>query len=202
MFQKEVENVSKVCKNCGVKHRNSATKCAMCRTEFNDSHIYAKRRRIIILSICAVLLIASAIAYTVYSKTPEAAVRRIMKAYEKADVDTVISYYPEFYLESDKVDSRRLRLDIEVDVKSFSRELYTFYLEDSATPSERECEKLIETFRYYGGENFDDNKLGEIKMVWVNYRSDIYYFWPKHGTRFIVFQYDDNWYWWPDNVNR
>ena len=51
-------------------------------------------------------------------------------------------------------------------------------------------------------ENFDENKLGEIKMVWVNYRSDIYYFWPKHGTRFIVFQYDDNWYWWPDNVNR
>lgn len=194
--------MSKVCRKCGVRHRNSATKCAMCRTEFNDSHIYAKRRRIIILSICAVLLISSAIAYTVYSKTPEAAVRRIMNAHNEGDFDTVISYYPDFYLESDKVNKERLLLDAEFGVKKMSKELYTFYLEEPATPSDRECEELLESFKYYGGENFDEEKLGEIKMIWVNYRLDVTYFWPKRGTRFIVFEYDGRWCWWPDNVNR
>ena len=194
--------MSKVCKNCGVRHRNSATKCAMCRTEFNDSHIYARRRRIIALAICGVLLISSAIYYAVYSATPEAAVRRIMNAYKKADYDTVISYYPDFYLESDKVDSDRIRLDAKVGVNIFSKDLYTFYLEDPETPSDRECAELLETFKYYGGDNFDESKLGDIKMVWVNYRLDVYYFWPKRGTRFIVFEYDGSWYWWPDNVNR
>lgn len=197
-----METVSKVCRKCGVRHRNSATKCAMCRTEFNDSHIYAKRRRIIILSICAVLLISSAIAYTVYSKTPEAAVRRIMNAHNEGDFDTVISYYPDFYLESDKVNKERLLLDAEFGVKKMSKELYTFYLEEPATPSDRECEELLESFKYYGGDNFDEEKLGDIKMVWVNYRIDVTYFWPKRGTRFIVFEYDGRWCWWPDNVNR
>ena len=194
--------MSKVCRKCGVRHRNSATKCAMCRTEFNDSHIYAKRRRIIILSICAVLLISSAIAYTVYSKTPEAAVRHIMNAHNEGDFDTVISYYPDFYLESDKVNKERLLLDAEFGVKKMSKEIYTFYLEEPATPSDRECEELLESFKYYGGENFDEEKLGEIKMIWVNYRLDVTYFWPKRGTRFIVFEYDGRWCWWPDNVNR
>lgn len=194
--------MSKVCRKCGVRHRNSATKCAMCRTEFNDSHIYAKRRRIIILSICGVLLLSAAIYYAVYSTTPEAAVRRIMNAHNEGDFDTVISYYPDFYLESDKVNKERLLLDAEFGVKKMSKELYTFYLEEPATPSDRECEELLESFRYYGGENFDEEKLGEIKMIWVNYRLDVTYFWPKRGTRFIVFEYDGRWCWWPDNVNR
>lgn len=194
--------MSKVCKNCGVRHRNSAKKCAMCRTEFNDSHIYKKRRRLIILAVCAVILIASAISYAVYSKTPEAAVRRIMKAYDKGDVDTVLSYYPDFYLESDKLDYELLLLNIDFGVKKMSEELYTFYLEEPATPSERQCDELLEAFKYYGGENFDEKKLGEFKMIWVDYRIDIYYFWPKRATRFIVFEYDGRWCWWPDNVNR
>ena len=140
--------MSKVCKNCGVKHYNSAVRCAMCHTEFNDAHIYAKRRRLIILAVCFTLLIASAISYAVYSKTPQAAVRNIMNAYKKADVDTVLSYYPDFYLESDKLDYELLLLNIDFGVKKMSEELYTFYLEDPATPSERECNELIETFKY------------------------------------------------------
>ena len=194
--------MSKVCKNCGVKHYNSAVRCAMCHTEFNDAHIYAKRRRLIILAVCFTLLIASAISYAVYSKTPQAAVRNIMNAYKKADVDTIVSYYPDFYMESDMIDSEKILLDAQVSVNIFSKQLYTYYLEDPATPSERERNELIETFKYYGGENFDEEKLGEFKMVWVDYRIDIYYFWPKRGTRFIVFEYDGRWCWWPDNVKR
>ena len=194
--------MAKVCKVCGTKYRNSAKKCVICRTEFNDSHIYAKRRRLITLAVCAMLLIASTIAFVVYSSTPQAAVRRIMNACDNADVDTVVSYYPEFYLESDKVDKRRLLLDTKVEVNIFSQKLYTFYLEDPMTPSEKECEELIEAFKYYGGENFDEDKLGDIKMIWVNYRIDIDYIWPKCSTRFIVFEYDGRWCWWPYNVNR
>ena len=102
--------MAKVCKVCGTRYRNSAKKCVMCRYEFNDSHIYAKRRMRIILAVCATLLLASTISYAVYSATPQAAVRRIMIAIDKADVDTVVSYYPDFYLESDKFEKRRLLL--------------------------------------------------------------------------------------------
>ena len=194
--------MAKVCKSCGIKHENSAQRCAVCGREFNDKHIYAKRRRIIILSICGTLLLAAAIAYAVYSTTPQAAVRRIMNACKDADVDTVVSYYPEFYLNSDKLDKKKLLINAKFDVTKLSEELYSFYLESPATPSERECEQLIESFEYYGGENFDKKKLGEIKMIWVNYRIDIRYFWPKSSTRFIVFEYDGRWCWWPYNVNR
>lgn len=194
--------MSKVCKKCGILHENSAKKCAVCGTAFNDAHIYAKRRMIIILSILGTLLLVAAISYAVYSVTPEAAVRRIMNACKRADVDAVVSYYPDFYLESDKVDKKKLLSNTDLRVKKFSEDLYSFYLEEPATPSERECEELIADFEDFGGENFDKSKLGEIKMVWVNYRLDIYYFWPKRGTRFIVFEYDGRWCWWPYNINR
>lgn len=194
--------MAKVCKKCGVRHENRALKCVACGFEFNDSRFYAKRRRIIILSILGTLLLTATIAYAVYSSTPQAAVRRIMNACKKADVDTVVSYYPEFYLESDKLDKEKLLLATDFNVKKLSRELYTYYLEDPATPSERTCDELIENLEYYGGENFDREKLGDIKMIWVNYRRDIYYFWPKSSTRFIVYEYDGSWYWWPYNVNR
>ena len=194
--------MSKICKKCGVKHENRAKKCVSCGAEFNDKHIYTRRNLIIVLISFGVLMLAFSIAYTIYSATPEAAVRRIMKAYERADVDTVVSYYPDFYLESDKVDKEKLLLNADMKIKKFSEDLYSFYLEDAATPSEKICEDLIENLEYYGGENFDRDKLGEIKMIWVNYRIDIYYFWPKKSTRFIVFEYDGRWCWWPENFNR
>ena len=194
--------MSKVCKQCGILHENRATKCAVCGTAFNDKHIYAKRRRIIILSVLAALLLAAAISYAAYSVTPEAAVRRIMYACRKADVDTVISYYPDFYIESDKIDKKKLLMNTDLRVKKFSEDLYSYYLEDPETPHEKECEALILNFEDFGGENFDRSKLGEIKMVWVNYRLDVYYFWPKRSTRFIVFEYDGRWCWWPYNINR
>ena len=194
--------MSKVCKNCGVKHSNSAVRCAMCHTAFNDTHIYARRRRLIILAVCVAILTASWIAYTVYSRTPQAAVRNIMNAYKKADVETLVSYYPDFYLKSDKLDNERILLDAQVSVNIMSQQLYTYYLEKPATPSDRICEELIDKLEYYGGENFERDKLGEIKMIWVNYRIDVYYFWPKKSTRFIVFEYDGRWCWWPENFNR
>ena len=140
--------MSKVCKVCGVRYRNSAERCVMCKTEFNDLHIYKRRRRIIILAVCLPLLLASIISYAVYSTTPSAAVRRIMNAYNRADVDAVVSYYPEFYLESDNIDKRKLLLDVETDVKIFAKYLCTFYLKSPVTPSWKECEKLLEDLRY------------------------------------------------------
>ena len=189
--------MAKVCKVCGVKYRNNAERCVMCKTEFNDLHIYKRRRRNIILAVCITLLLVSTVSYAVYSTTPSAAVRRIMSAYNRADVDEVVSYYPEFYLESDNIDKRRLLLDVETDVKIFSKYLCTYYLESPATPSWKECEKLLEDLRYYGGENFDEEKLGEIKMIWVNFKYDIEGIWPKGSIRFIVFEYEGRWCWLP-----
>ena len=194
--------MSKVCKNCGVKHENSAKKCAMCGTEFNDTHIYAKRKKLIILAVCGAVLLAAAIAFIIWSLGPKAAVRRIMNGYKNVDAEAVISYIPEFLLESDKLDGEKFLMETKVGVNSFSQYLFSFNLEQSETPSERECEELIETFEYFGGETFDKTKLGDIKMVWVNYTLDIPKMWPKGSMRFIVFEYEERWCWWPYNVIR
>ena len=194
--------MSKICKKCGVRHENRATKCAACGTPFNDRHIYVRRNLTIILCSFLVVMIAAAVSYSIYSATPEVAVRRIMNACKDADVETVVSYYPDFYLESDKVDKTKLLMNADMRIKKFSEDLYSFYLEDPETPSDKICEDLIEKLEYYGGDNFDREKLGEIKMIWVNYRIDIRYFWPNKATRFIVFEYDGRWCWWPENFNR
>ena len=148
--------MAKICKNCGVKHENSAKKCAACGTEFNDEHLYAKRKKHIILAVLGVILLAAAITFILYSTGPKAAVRRIMNGYKKADAETVTSYLPEFLLESDKIDGERFLLETEANVKSFSRYLFSFNIEDPGTPSDKEREELIEAFKYYGGDNFDE----------------------------------------------
>lgn len=194
--------MSKICKNCGVKHENSAKKCAMCGTEFNDKHIYAKRKKLIILVICGAVLLATAIVFIIYLTGPKAAVRRIMDAHKRVDAETVISYFPDFLLESDKIDGEKFIMETEATVNGFSRYLFSFNLEKAETPSDREIEELLETFEYFGGENFDESEVRDIKMVWVNYKGNVQGFWPSHGTRFIMFKYDGSWYWWPNNVNR
>ena len=40
--------MSKICKNCGVRHENSAKKCIACGAEFGDEHIYAKKKKQVI----------------------------------------------------------------------------------------------------------------------------------------------------------
>ena len=147
-------------------------------------------------------MLAAAIILIIYSTGPKAAVRRIMNAHKQVDAETVISYLPDFLLESDKIDGEKFKMETEATVKGFSRFLFSFNLEKAETPSDREIEELLETFEYFGGENFDESKVRDIKMVWVNYKGNVQGFWPSRGTRFIVFKYEGRWYWWPNNVNR
>ena len=194
--------MSKICKNCGVKHENSAKKCAACGAEFNDEHIYAKKKKHFILAICGVFLLATGVGLIAYSTGPRAAVRRIMNAHKRNDFEAVVATFPDFLFESEHLDQNAFMLSTEGVVERFSQYIFSYNIDKAETPSANEREAYIETFRYFGGENFDESEVEDIKMVWVNYKGNIPGFWPSRGTRFIVFKYKGEWCWWPSNINR
>ena len=194
--------MSKVCKSCGVKHENSAKKCVACGAEFNDEHIYARKKKNLILAICGILFLASAIGFMFFSTGPKAAVRRIMNAHKLNDFDAVVAAMPDFLLESDKIDYNLFMLNTERTVEVFSQYIFSFNIDRAETPNSNEREELIETLKYFGENNFEESKVTDIKIVWVNYKGNVQGFWPSRGTRFLVFKYDGKWCWWPNNVNR
>ena len=194
--------MSKVCPNCGVKHENIAKKCVACGAEFNDEHIYAKKKKNLIIAICCALIFLTVTFLIVFTTGPKAEVRRIMNAHKRNDVEAVIDSMPDFLLESDILDYDLFILQTERTVESFSQYIFSFNIDNAKTPSANERQDLLETLEYFGGDNFDQAKVEDIKYVWVNYKGNVQGFWPSRGTRFLVFKYDGEWCWWPSNVNR
>ncbi|MBQ8432904.1 MAG: hypothetical protein IJX28_08485 [Clostridia bacterium] len=194
--------MSKICKQCGVKYSNSTKKCTMCGTEFQDTHVYEKRKKYLILGVIALLLVAAAVTLILMFTGPKGAVRRIMIAQKQGDVDAIIAFYPDFLLETDKINWTEYRLGLERSAENSAKYIFSYNIEKAETPNTRECEEMIEIFRYYAGEDFDETKVTEFKMIWVNYKSNVQGFWPSHATRFIMFKYEGRWCWWPSNVNR
>lgn len=194
--------MAKICKNCGIKHENSAKKCAACGTPFNDEHIYAKKKKYLIIAICSVLLLAAAIGLIIFSTGPRAAVRRIMNAHKRNDFEAIVDTFPDFLLESEVLDSEEFLRSTEKVVGSFSQYIFSYNIEKAETPNSNERENYLELFSYFGGENFDESEVEDITIVWVNYKGNIPGFWPSQGTRFVVFKYKGEWCWWPSNINR
>lgn len=194
--------MSKICSNCGVKYSNSAKKCIMCGTEFNDEHIYAKRKRFIILGIVGALLIGAVIALVVFSTGPKAAVRRVMESQKRNDPEATIAMFPSFFVESDLTDKEALLRDVSEMTEALSQYLFSYNIEKAADPTTKEVEEYMEVFRYFGGEDFREEDIEDIKIVWVNYKGNIPSFWPSHATRFVMIKYEGKWCWWPSNVGR
>ena len=194
--------MAKVCRKCGVKHKNSATYCVMCGTEFYDAEGLKKRRiRRIIGIILGILALAASLLF-IFTAGPKAAVRRILNGYKRNDPDAVIASYPDFLLESDKIDKDELILSTQINVKDMSDYIFMYKLGKAEDPSEREYEELMETFRYYAGEDFSDGDVQSIKIIWADYTGNVPAVWPSRAARFIVIKYQGRWYWWPETVNR
>lgn len=193
--------MSKICKNCGVRHENSAKKCIACGAEFGDEHIYAKKKKQVILAVCCILLLTIAIGLVMFFTGPKAAVRRIMNAHKRNDFEAVVEAMPDLLLESDKLDYDQFMLTTERTVEVFSQYIFSFNIEKAETPNANEREWLMDALRYFGEDSFDEAKVTDVKIVWVRYKGNVPGFWPSRGTRFLVFKYDGEWTWWPSNVN-
>ena len=193
--------MAKICKQCGVKHKNSATKCAMCGTPFEDVRVSIKKRTFTLYAILALTIVVAIVLGIVFSTGPRAKVRQIMRHYKNANPSAVVDTYPSFMLESENYDIESLQRSIAANVEDVSAFMVSFSVDRPQNPNERDRKQLIDDFRYYCGDTFDESKLEDIKFVWVSFKGRVSGIWAKSTTRFVVIKYDGEWCWWPDNFN-
>ena len=194
--------MSKVCKKCGVKHKNSAYVCMACGEPFEkgrtfpDFYKYSKYIFYgIILALIAVILI-------IYFTSPETAARSVVKAYKMNDAASVVASVPEFLLESDNFDAERFANDVIYDAIFISYQSFGYRVDNTAPPSAKDRDRIISDLHYYGGDDFDEDELSDITLVWISHDMEyIVGMWQASVVRFVMIKYDGHWYWWPDTVS-
>ena len=154
------------------------------------------------IAIPIVVLAVVAVFVVLYLTSPQAAVRRIMDGYRNNDPDAVIESYPEFFMDSVLVDREKWINDIRFSVKVSSQHIHYYELEDPQKPSASERERLMKDFKLYGGFDFDESDIKDIRIIWVNYDVDFGGVLPQAGLRFVMIKYEGRWCWWPDIVER
>lgn len=194
--------MAKICQQCGLKHGNNATKCIACGTEFPLSQSSSKNKKYLIFAILGVLLAVGAIVCILLFTGPKATVRRIMESYKRNDAEAIIATFPDFFKDSEKINSQTLQTQIEIETKSLSDYIFSYNIEEAKTPTAQERQQMMEDFRYFAGEDFNENDIQDIKIIWVNYKGNVTGIWPIHATRFIMIKYNGRWCCWPNNVNR
>ena len=194
--------MAKICKQCGVKYSNSATKCIMCGTEFEDNHVHAKRKELFILGIAIAALAAVIVVLILFFTGPKAAVRRIMDGYKRNDAAAIVVSIPRFLMESDYIDSQGFVQSLETNAKELSEYIVSYNIEKAETPNSQYREELMNDILYFAGDGFEESDIEDIKIIWVNYKGNVSGLMHSNATRFTMIKYNGNWYWWPDNVNR
>lgn len=194
--------MAKICQQCGVKYKNSATQCVMCGTEFQDIHVGGKGKMIRIFGILGALLVVAMVVIMLLFTGPKAAARRVMEGYKRNDAEAVIACFPSFFMESDELNRDGWVKEIEYNVKDMSDYIFSYTIEKAEKPSSQDRERFMEDFHYFGGDAFDENKLQDVRVVWVIYKGNIPGVWPSRGARLVMIKYEGRWYWWPDTINR
>lgn len=189
--------MAKICKECGVKHRNNATKCVHCGAAFDDVQHYAKRKKLIILGIVCVVLVLAAIASVIYLTGPRAAVRRIMEGYKRNDAEAIVDSFPSFLLEMDGASREKLIADMSSSVESMSDYIFSYGIDRVVDPSDNDREILIKKAQLIAGDDFEENDIKDIKVVWVTFTGNVPSVWPSGSTRFVMIKYDGRWCWCP-----
>ncbi|MBE6626789.1 MAG: hypothetical protein J6L96_04170 [Clostridia bacterium] len=193
--------MSKVCKQCGVKHKNSATKCGICGTPFEDVRVTVMKKSVIICSAIAVI-VAVAIAIGLgFLIGPRAKVSHVMRCYKRGDTMAVVNSYASCLLDAEGYSREKIASIISKNVEDLSNYIVSFRTARPQDPNERDREALIDEMRYTCGDAFDESKLSDIKYVWVTFKGKESIYWGKTTTRFVVVKYDGRWQIWPDYVN-
>ena len=85
--------MAKICKQCGVKHKNNATKCAICGAPFEDVRVTKAKKNVIRFSIIAIAVALLVILALVFFTGPRAKVRQVMRSYMRGDTMAVVNSY-------------------------------------------------------------------------------------------------------------
>lgn len=187
--------MAKLCPQCNMKYANSADKCIKCGAELEVIKSDVKKKRIIIVSIISVLLIAAIIVGVLYFTSPEAKVRAILNDFKQGNVEDIINSFPEFFKKSGFLNEEAFAEN----VARLSDYMFSYNVNKAANPSTRETTEILEslsTFEEYG---YDYSKLQEIKIVWTDMRGGIPGLWGNSMDKFTMIKYDGAWYWWPLN---
>ena len=193
--------MAKICKKCGVKHKISASKCGNCGASFEDVRVTIIKKTAVIYAVVALLVAIAIIAVIISFMGPRAAVKQIMRHYKGNNPEAIVNSYPDFLLESEGYSKEKAVAEISNYVKQLSGYIVYYKADRPQAPNERDREALLEDFRNYCGESFDESKLEDIKFVWLTFEGEKSGLWGKSITRFTMVKYNDRWCWWPDNYN-
>jgi hypothetical protein len=193
--------MAKICKQCGVKHKNNATKCAICGTPFEDVKVTKAKKTVIRFSIISIALALLVILALVFFTGPRAKVRQVMRSYMRGDTMAIVDSYADCLINAEGYGRDRVAEIISKNVKELSDFIVSFQTARPQTPNERDNEALIDEMRFTCGDAFDESKLSDIKYVWVTFKGKESIYWSKTTTRFVVIKYDGRWQIWPDYVN-
>ncbi len=192
--------MAKFCKKCGVKHANRAFRCAACGTPFPSGRDYPDLMKYTRYILYSILPLAAAILLIIHFTGANAAAKRILKAFEKNDAEAVIEAYPEFWMESDRINKEVVIGETEAGVKLISENLLSYRLLEIADPSYHEQEALMESIRYYAGDDFDEDDVKNVKIVWFAVNMEHANSWSSGAVCFVMIKYDGSWYWWPEGI--
>ena len=185
--------MAKYCTQCNLKHSNSAEKCVSCGAELTMRKADVKKKKIIIISLISIFLIAAVIVGIVIFTGPKAKARQIMRNFKQGDTAGVVSSFPDFFVE--EIGRDVLEADLNDVVQIYSDYIFSFAIQEVASPSSREKNNIIESLEAY--EKFDSSKLKDIKIIWLDTKGGIPGFWGATFEKFILIKYDGSWYWWP-----
>lgn len=191
--------MSKICRQCNLKHHNYATSCVHCGSELEVTRPTKIIRRTLISVIITATLISAVVFSVTYFTGPKAAVRKIMRAYKSNDVQAVVDCFPDFLTESLGDSRAEVEKSMTDSTKRASRYLFSYQITNTASPHAREREELLQSFESLEEHGFDESKLEDIKIVWTKMTGKIRGFLTTSRGRFIAIKYGGQWYCWPDS---
>ncbi len=173
----------------------------MCGTAFEDVRVTIVKKTFILYAVIALLIVVAIVVGIILTTGPRAVARRVLRSYKNNDPISVVNTYPSFMLEAEGYDIEGLASAIAGNVKDVSEFMVSFSTDRPQTPNKRDHNQLLEDFKYYCGDAFDESKLEDIKFVWVSFKGQTSGIWGKSTSRFTIIKYDGKWYWWPDNFS-
>ena len=192
--------MAKYCTQCNLKYSNSAEKCVSCGAELAVRESDVKKKKIVIIALISVLLIAAIVVGIVIFTGPKAKVRQIIRSFKRGDVDAVISTLPEFLINSGEIDDY-LAGQLPMAVSEWSEFKFSYNIDQCSSPSTKERSNVLQhldSMKKYG---YDSNKLEDMKVVLFSFTGTSPSNLGSGFDKYILIKYDGTWYWWPFDYN-
>ena len=189
--------MAKICTECGLKHDSKAQKCVNCGAVLQIIQKDVNRKRIIIISLVAIVLIVATVLTVSYLSTPEAKVKSIMRSFQNNDVDAVVETFPAFirnFYDEKGIDTDDIFYEW---VNGLSDYIFSYNIDKVASPSTNQKNTILSTFYLYSDYGYDPDDIEDIKLVWLKMRGGTPGLWGSSNNRFVMIKQEGKWYWWP-----